>query len=181
MATSLNCETLLIRTNKKNAPLGIQANDVLKFVGVHGLNGLGVGIMQHLLFLSTRDIKAGELFYDNVFKTVKRADEEMTMEFAKEMKSLQEKNIYFKVEASSDVEMRIGLIPETFLKEFAEKQGNIPVVAIEMETVCSFGKVGNSEIICAKSPHNNASNSDMSIYFDIPKVKGLFVNIISTF
>src|ERR1035437_3240578 len=155
---TLNCEILLLPTVHKNAPLGIQANKVLKFVGAHGLNGLGVGIMQHLLFISSRDIKTGDLFYDNVFKTVRRADEEMATEFSKEMSSLQEKSIYFKIEATTDIEMRISLIPEKFLREFADKQGDIPIVSIEMNTVCSFGKIvgkfGKAEMVCTKSPLN---------------------------
>jgi len=34
-----------------------------------------------------------------------------------------------------------------------------------------YGKIGNAQIVLAKSPHNNESNADMSIYRQIPKLQ----------
>ncbi len=50
----------MLPTTDAQSPFGLQANGVLKFVGAHGLNGLGVGIMQHLYAYSKDPIEKSE-------------------------------------------------------------------------------------------------------------------------
>lgn len=113
-----------------------------------------VGRMQHLYFVSNRVIN-GKMISEGTALYIK------------------ERDAYYAIEATTDRSLGLPHIPFDFMEEYKKSDETIKKVPIEMETVTKYGNM-----IVAKSPHNNKSNSDMSIYFDIPRLKNNEVIIV---
>lgn len=78
---------------------------------------------QELYLVSNREIKEGNFYYHTITKTVEKA-------IHCQGKST---HPYPKVEATTDKSLGLPLIPESFIKEWVEKQGKIEYVYIRME------------------------------------------------
>lgn len=147
----LKCQTLILPVDTDKVPprdclnkifknkdgvLSILTNleDIIKsnsYFGAHPYN---------MYLLSNRLIKVYDFYYDKSLNRISRLDVDAAKEFAKEIKSLQQKGIYFKVEATTDEKINLGfaynseerfLIKKSFLQKYVEKKGEVHYVNIE--------------------------------------------------
>ena len=88
-------------TDNKKASFGLQANGVMKYVGGHGLNGLGVGRMYEMYFISENPI------------TAKMISEGLAV-------YVPEKEAYYKIESTTEEKMNLQLISKEFLERFVD-------------------------------------------------------------
>ena len=88
---------------------------------------------QHLYFVSERELNSLDIYYEDTtirgigYWNPQRDDDT---------------DGCFKIEASTYIELDLPIIPQSFLRKFAEKQGEISEVTIEMERIAPDGFEG---------------------------------------
>ena len=109
------CLIKMLSTDNKESPLGLQANGVLKFVGTHGLNGLGVGKMQHLYVLSNEQINDRDWVMSTNSDAPLHVDGELKADMLLE-------NHWRKIVSSTDKIMTPNAyIADDFIKEYVDR------------------------------------------------------------
>ena len=94
-------EIVIKPTDNKKASFGLQANGLMKYVGGHGLNGLGVGRMYEMYFISNMPI------------TAKMISEGLAV-------YVPEKEAYYKIESTTEEKLNLQLISVEFLNRFVD-------------------------------------------------------------
>lgn len=112
-------------------PINVEADGSI-FVNAQGIirkiaYSLDTGRYQHLYLTSSREIKEGESYYDKERGVIDRA-----------FYTFKSGLIRRKVEATTDKSLGLPLIPQSFIEEYVQKQGNIDKVKIKMTWVYDY-------------------------------------------
>lgn len=175
----LNCKVIMLDVLHKNDPSRIHkhTDETLELMTNPFGNGyFGVGYPQHLYLVSNREIKEGDWTIHLATNTIyqcKHVVHDNKVIDCKKIEATTDTSLVTHPTHYEDGTKRafhttsvIPQIPQSFIEAYVKANGKIEEVSIEIETV---GKYGN--ILLAKSPHNNKTNSDMSIYIDIVKTR----------
>jgi hypothetical protein len=151
---------ILFEMNNESDIFRKKGSDLLEYELYNKYQGAYIGYQ--LIFISLNPdekIEKGDLFYDTHSKIINNA----SVNFGRIGNDSAKK-----VMATQDQ------IPEEYIQQFISEynENNVNDVKIECEELCKYGR-----IILPKSPYNNESNSDMSIYFNRPKLTNGFISI----
>lgn len=132
-SNTLTCRVIMLPTPKPQmgglVRLSRDLTSTIKAgaIGIYNDDRIDVGLWnpQHLYFVSGREIKHGEAFYENTdilgvgFWNDQRAD----------------RLNCFKIEASTDSSLRVPLISKDFINEFMQSRGSIKSVLVDLRLV----------------------------------------------
>lgn len=124
MENKLKVYPVMLPTQDKSAIHKVICNDDLYYIG-SALNHLG-SINQHLYLTSNREIEEGNWMHDKRDNYVGKAS-------GHRMHPDYEKAHYRRIEATTDKSLGLPLIPESFIKEWVEKQGKIEYIYIALK------------------------------------------------
>lgn len=125
---TLKCKKVMLPTEKASPLVYNNVQEGLFCVGGKGIlakHRMGDCTNQHLYFISNREIKKGDCA---MIININDPNYGYTVRISCESNL----NIYAKVESSTDSDLHVPLIPQSFLEKFVEKQGAIDEILIEM-------------------------------------------------